>query len=471
MIRFRLRDIVEGTRGALVSNAEGAECFTGVSIDSRTTRPGQVFFALRGKVHDGHDFIRESWKKGAVMAVIDTGIFPPPGKLAPIPTVLVEDTSQALFDFAAYWRGKHTVSAVAVVGSVGKTTTREMLFSIFSTAGPCLRNPENFNNDIGLPLTLLQLEDHHRYAVLEIGANSPGEIRNLGALVRPTGAVITRIGWAHLEGFGTPEALAAEKISILEELPADGWCAVNGGDPFQAEVCARARCSLVTYGFGGEDVSADEVSFSGSQTEFTLRTPEGKERVRLKAAGRHFVENAVAAVAGALPLGISMELVISGLSKWTPVEHRGGIISPMPGVHFIDDTYNANPLSVQTALTGLAQLSQEGITVAVLGGMEELGNYHREGHLRIGEIAANLGIDYLLPVGGPADLVAQGALRGGMDPSRVKVCNTAEEAIHILDDLLTPGMWVLFKGSRASRMEDIMKIFLQREPSTNTGGF
>ena len=471
MIRYRLRDLVEGTRGTLVSNAEGAECFTGISIDSRTTRPGQVFFALRGKVHDGHDFIRESWKKGAVMAVVDTGIFPPPGQLAPIPTLLVEDTSRALVDLASYWRDRHTVSAIAVVGSVGKTTTREMLFSIISTAGPCLRNPANFNNHIGLPLTLLQLDEHHRYAVLEIGANSPGEIRNLGALVRPAGAVVTRIGWAHLEGFGTPEALVAEKMSILEELPSDGWCAVNGDDPVQASFHAKARCRLVTYGFGREDVSADEVSFSGSQTEFTLRTPEGNEKVRLKAAGRHFVENAVAAVAGALPLGIPMELVVSGLSNWMPMEHRGGIISPIPGVYFIDDTYNANPLSVQTALTGLAQLSQEGITVAVLGGMEELGDYHREGHLRVGEIAAELGIDYLLPVGEPANLMAQGALSGGMDPSRLKVCQTVKETIRVLDDLLTPGMWVLFKGSRAARMEDIMEAFLRPEPSTNTGGF
>ena len=149
MIRYRLQDIVQGTQGTLVSNAEGAECFTGISIDSRTTKPGQIFFALRGNVHDGHDFIRKSWEKGAVMAVVDARISSSSGKLAPIPTLLVEDTSRALRDLASYWRSRHAVTAIAVVGSVVKTTAKEMLFSIISTAGPCLRNPGNYNNDIG----------------------------------------------------------------------------------------------------------------------------------------------------------------------------------------------------------------------------------------------------------------------------------------------------------------------------------
>ena len=363
------------------------------------------------------------------------------------------------------------MTAIAVVGSVGKTTAKEMLFSIISTAGPCLRNPGNYNNDIGLPLSLMEIDEHHRYAVLEIGASSPGEIRRLAALVKPEGAVMTRIGWAHLEGFGTPEALVAEKMSILEELPSTGWCAVNSDDPSQEAFHGKARCSLVTYGFGGADVSAEEVSFANGKTAFTLRTSHGCEKVQLKSFGRHFVEDALAAVAGTLSLGIPMELIVNGLTNWMPVRQRGEIISPVPGVHFIDDTYNANPLSVQTALTGLAQLSQEGITVAVLGEMKELGSYHREGHLMIGRAAAGLGIDYLLPVGAEAALIAEGALKEGMAPSRVKVCPTEEEAVRVLDDLLTPGMWVLFKGSRAARMETIMETFLHREPSTNTGGF
>jgi UDP-N-acetylmuramoyl-tripeptide--D-alanyl-D-alanine ligase len=281
--------------------------------------------------------------------------------------------------------------------------------------------------------------------------------------------VITRIGWAHLEGFGTPEALVAEKMSILEELPDTGWCAVNMDDPNQETFPRRTRCRLVTYGFGEADVSARKVSDEKSMTAFTLKTSHGQERVHLNASGRHFVEDALAAVAGVAPLGIPMELVISGLADWRPVVQRGEVLSPMPGVNFIDDTYNANPLSVQTALSNLARLSQEGITVAVLGEMKELGDYHEEGHLMAGRAAARLGIDYLLPVGSCAELIAKGALEEGMNPSRVKVCPTEEEAVRVLGGLLSTGMWVLFKGSREARMENIMEAFLRRETSSNAG--
>lgn len=470
MIRYRLRDIVEGTKGTLITNAEGADSFTGISIDSRTTKPGQVFLALRGELHDGHDFIRESWKKGAVLAVVDSKIPLDTGDLAPIPTILVEDTKKALWDLSSYWRDRHPVTTLAVVGSVGKTTIKEMMASIISTVGPCLRNPGNYNNDIGLPLSLMELDEHHRYAVLEIGANTPGEIRHLGALVSPAGAVITRIGWAHLEGFGTPDALIAEKMSIIDELPPSGWCAINADDPNQGAYRCHAPCVLVTYGSDDADVTASEVISTGSETTFLLRTPQGSERIKLKAFGKHFVENALAAVAGIVPLDLPMELVANGLVNWTPVQQRGGILSPKPGVHFIDDTYNANPLSVKTALANLAQMNQEGTTVAVLGEMKELGDYHREGHVTIGQTAAQEGIDYLIPVGSQAHLIAEGALEKGMDPSRVKVCETDDEAVRTLDELLTSGTWVLFKGSRAAGVEKIMEAFLHREPSTNTGG-
>jgi len=470
MIRYSLADIIEGTKGTLVSRADGAELFTGISIDSRTTRPGEIFFALRGKIFDGHDFVREAWKKGAVMAVVEEGTPLPAAKLAPIPLLLVGDSIKALGDLGSFWRNRHQATVIAVAGSVGKTTTKEMLFSLLSNVGPCLKNQGNLNNEIGLPLSLLGLADHHRFAVFEIGANSPGEIRRLSKMMGPDGAVITRIGWAHLEGFMTPEFLVQEKMSILEELPAHGWVAINSDDPNQPPFQAKARCRVVTYGSGPATVRAEEISLEDKGMSFVLRTPRARGKVRLRARGRHFVENALAAVAACESLELPMELITGGFEDWVPPGQRGGILSPFPEVHFIDDTYNANPLSVQTALTNLAQFSQEGVTVAVLGEMMELGEFTREGHLAIGRAAAELGIDYLIAVGAYAGLVGDGALEEGMDPFRVKVCRTQEEAIKILDGLLTPGVWVLFKGSRAARMEKIMEAFLQRMPSTRTGG-
>jgi UDP-N-acetylmuramoyl-tripeptide--D-alanyl-D-alanine ligase len=470
LIRYHIRDIVKGTGGTLVSNAEGAEWFTGISTDSRTTGPGQVFFALRGHYHDGHDYIKESWKKGAAMAVVDSRTPLVADKLAPIPTLFVEDTGKALWDLSSYWRDRHPVTALAVVGSVGKTTTKEMAASVISTIGPCLRNPGNYNNQIGLPLSLMALDEKDRYAVLEIGANMPGEIRLLGSLVRPEGAVITQIGWAHLEGFGAPEVLEAEKMSILEELPQSGWCALNVDDPIQVEHKTKARCKVMTYGLKDADVTAGGIAFDGGDTVFTLRTPQGESKIRLKAFGKHFVQNALAAVAVSIPLGVTVEQAAVGLEEWTPVEQRGEIFSPMPGIHFIDDTYNANPLSVRTALESLAQSGEDGVTVAVLGEMKELGGYHREGHIMIGRAAAETGTGYLLAVGTEAGLIAQGALENGMDPARVKICETEEEAISTLDSLLESGMWVLFKGSRVARVERIMEAFGRGEAAIDTGG-
>jgi UDP-N-acetylmuramoyl-tripeptide--D-alanyl-D-alanine ligase len=213
-------------------------------------------------------------------------------------------------------------------------------------------------------------------------------------------------------------------------------------------------------------VRAEKLVLSDRGSTFTLVTPQGSERLRLKAFGMHFVENALAATAGVLPLGISMEQVASGLDSWRPAEQRGGIIAPMPGVHFIDDTYNANPLSVETALANLARLSTEGVTVAVLGEMKELGKWHEEGHRLVGQKAAELGIDYLVAVGEVAPLLAEGAASGGMAAARVIQCADAKEAVAAVEPLLTSGVWVLFKGSRAARIEEVMQPLL---PSGGNG--
>jgi UDP-N-acetylmuramoyl-tripeptide--D-alanyl-D-alanine ligase len=437
----------------------GPELFTGVSIDSRTVESGEVFFALRGTFHDGHDHLREAWERGATLLVVNSNVNVEDVKLAPAPMIVVEDTVKALQSLASYWRGRHTLPVLAVTGSVGKTTTKEMMASILSTTGPCLKNPGNFNNHIGLPLSLLELADYHQSAVLEIGANLPGEVRYLTSLLKPVAAVLTRIGWAHLEGFKTSEKLVAEKGSVLEELPESGWCAINADDPNQSDLLKRAACDVITYGIGSGDVTAEGIILSEEETSFILILPTGKERIHLRGFGKHFVENALAAVASTLPLQVSVEQMVAGLSTWRPANGRGEISSPFPGVHFIDDTYNANPLSVQAALASLAQLNYEGVTVAVLGEMKELGDFFEDGHVQVGSDVARLGIDYLIAVGPAAHLIARGAREKGMNPARINECTNNDEAVLSLESLLTEGVWVLFKGSRAAKMEQIMEPF------------
>ena len=454
----------------MISSAVGPELFTGVSIDSRTIQPGEVFFALRGEFHDGHDHLREAVERGALLTVVDRDVTAGEGTLAPVPMIVVEDTVKALQSMAAYWRDRHTLPVLAVTGSVGKTTTKEMMASILSTTGPCLKNPGNFNNHIGLPLSLLELADNHQYAVLEIGANLPGEVRYLTSLLKPVAAVLTRIGWAHLEGFKTSRMLVAEKGSVLKEIPDSGWCAINADDPNQSDLPKKAKCKVITYGIGSGDVTAEGIILSEKETSFVLILPTGKEMVHLKGFGRHFVENALAAVASTLPLQVSVEQMVAGLSSWRPADGRGEITSPFPGIHFIDDTYNANPLSVQAALASLAQLNHVGVTVAVLGEMKELGDFFEEGHVQVGGVVARSEIDYLIAVGPAAHLIARGAREEGMEPARISECENNDEAVLSLESLLTEGVWVLFKGSRAAKMEQIMEPFHDHRARVGSGG-
>jgi UDP-N-acetylmuramoyl-tripeptide--D-alanyl-D-alanine ligase len=391
--------------------------------------------------------------------------------MAPIPTLRVPDTLKALQSLAAHWRDRHHLPVMAVVGSVGKTTTKEMAAAVLSTAGPCLKNPGNLNNHIGLPLSVLDMADFHRFAVLELGANQPGEIQMLSRIARPVAAVMTRIGWAHLEGFGSHQNLLDEKGSVLDELPDSGWCALNTDDRYFDELGRRARCRVITYGQEKGDVTADEIRMSGEETSFVIETPMGRERIHLKAFGRHFIENALGVVALAMPLEIPLEQMAVGLDGWKPVSQRGGIFSPSPGVYFIDDTYNANPLSVETALENLAALKPEGMTVAVLGEMKELGDFDAEGHRFVGQRCAQLGIDCLVTVGPRAELTGEGARDAGMDPGRVMVCADSGEAVEAVSALLASGVWVLFKGSRAAGMEQVMEAFVKKEAPAGAGGF
>ncbi len=468
-MRLPLSQLLSGTGGALLTPSTGADLFAGVSTDSRTVRPGEVFFALRGPRHDGHDHLRAAWERGAAAAVVERGTRPQARLLPPLPLVLVDDTTAALQSLARWWRLRRDLTLVAVAGSVGKTTTKEMTAALLSAKGPTARTLGNLNNHIGLPLTLLSLEDHHRFAVVEMGASGRGEIALLASLALPRAAVLTRLGWAHLEGFGGPEALVEEKGAVLDVLPPDGWAALPAEDEAFPSLAKRAPCRVISYGFSRGDVRAEEVEVREEDSSFRLVTPQGSVGIRLRGFGRHLVEDALAAVAAALPAGVALEEVAACLAAWSPLASRGGVVTPWPGVRFIDDTYNANPLSMTVVLEGLAAFRAGAVTVAVLGGMAELGAFREEGHRLVGRKAAELMIDYLVAVGPEAPLYAEGALAGGMPPARVISCPDHAAAAAALRPLLVAGSWALFKGSRAARMEEVMAAFLPAAAAVGGG--
>jgi UDP-N-acetylmuramoyl-tripeptide--D-alanyl-D-alanine ligase len=423
--------------------------FTAVGTDSRADCTGQLFVALRGERFDGHDFVAAAADRGAAAALVD---HPLPLDL---PQWVVEDTRLALGRLAAAWRERFPGRVVAITGSNGKTTVKEMLAAVLSQAGPTGATKGNLNNDIGMPLTLLSARDE-RFLVLEMGANHPGEIAYMTAIGQPEVALITNAGRAHLEGFGSVEGVARAKGEIVQELAADGVFVVPGDSPYTdlwRNLAGTRRVS--TFGL---DAPADlwaaraevEVRWDreGFRTLFTAHHKGGAEHLELRLAGVHNVRNALAASAAALALGVGWEAVRAGLSGLAPVPGR---LYPRARGEWrlIDDTYNANPDSLAAAVAVLTALP--GRPWLVLGDLGELGEYSADLHREVGRQARASGVERLLCVG-PRAADAAEAFGSGAE-------RFADQAalIAFLRSAMTADTPVLVKGSRSARMEQVVK--------------
>ncbi len=418
---------------------------TGVSTDTRTLAPGDVFVALKGPRFDGHGFLAEAAKRGALAALTDRpreGDWPA--------CVVVADTRIALMRLAAYWRERIDPLVIAVTGSNGKTTVKDMTAGILACTGPGIATEGNRNNDIGLPLTLLRLRAHHRYAVVEIGMNHPGEIATLAALARPDVAIVTNAGAAHLEGLGSVRAVAEEKGRIYGALTEQGVAVVNADDDFAAYWRAHAPGRVVSYGLTHPaDVTATvRLTPEGSDCAFHLPgTPQPLD-VRLAFLGRHNVLNALAAASAALACDIPAPTIAEGLAAVRPPPGRMAATVGADGIRIIDDTYNANPDSARAALAVLASLPGE--RWFVLGDMAELGANAAELHGELGVQARDAGIDHLWTVGA---LAAHASRSYG---KRGRHYDDLEALLRDLRPSLRPGAVVLVKGSRCMRMEQVV---------------
>jgi UDP-N-acetylmuramoyl-tripeptide--D-alanyl-D-alanine ligase len=441
----------------------GDACFTGVSTDSRTVERGDLFVALVGPNFNGHDFIAVVKDKGAAAAMISREA---EGKVreAGIPLIQVEDTRLALGRLAAHWRGHFRIPMVAVTGSNGKTTVKEMIASILrQVAGPdgqmnspdsVLATEGNLNNDIGVPLMLLRMREGHRYAVIEMGMNHSGEISYLTDLVKPTVALITNAGAAHVEGLGSVEAVARAKGEIFEGLDQDGIAVINADDPnapLWRELAGNRR--VIDFGLAGTPKVSVKVSARYQPDLFgscmALVLPGGVKEVQLQVPGEHNVRNALGAAAVAVAMGIGAEAIASGLSAFHGVKGR---MQKKYGRHeatLIDDSYNANPDSVRAALAVLAKAA--GTKILILGDMGELGGGARDFHERIGTEARMAGIDRLLALG---ELSVHAAKKFGPGGRHFK---KIEELLAEVESLLKPGATLLIKGSRFMQMERVVK--------------
>jgi UDP-N-acetylmuramoyl-tripeptide--D-alanyl-D-alanine ligase len=424
--------------------------FRGVSTDTRTLAEGNLFVALEGPNFDGHDYLEQARRKGAVAAVCRTCI-------DGFPQLKVEDTRLALGALAMHWRSRFSLPLVAVTGSNGKTSVKEMLATILSGCGDTLVTQGNFNNDIGVPHTLFGLSEKHQYAVVELGANHPGEIAYLTGLARPTVAVINNAAPAHLEGFGSIDGVARAKGELFGSAAAETVCIVNADDVY-ADLWRALAGSRRQIDFGLDAAADVTAEWQGdvSGTDLQLITADARAETRIALPGRHNVMNALAAAAAALAVGVDLPVIAAGLSAVKPVRGRWQTQPGLSGCRVIDDTYNANPASLEAGLELLS--NAEGEIWLVLGDMGELGGDSAALHREVGEYARNAGITRLFALGDLAARAAREFGAGGESFADVESLKTA------LRTQVCEGVSVLVKGSRAMRMERVVEALRGKTP-------
>lgn len=426
--------------------------FTGCSIDSRTVQQGNLFIAIQGERFDGHRFVRSAMDNGASAALVEKD-----DAEQSLPLLIVHDSKQAMARLAGSWRSDFDIPLLAVTGSNGKTTVKEMINSILGLTASVLATRGNLNNDIGVPLTLFGLGKEHQYAVIEMGANHPGEIAWLSRLAKPTVALITQCAPAHLEGFGSMDGVARAKAEIYSGLVADGTAVVNADDAyagFWRDIASAYK--QLSFGITNKaDIYATDVFFDSAtgNTRFSLNTPAGTGAINLPLAGKHNVMNALAATACCTAVRIPFKDIRAGLESMPHVHGRMHMVTTSTGTRVFDDTYNANPASLHAGLQVLS--AYPGKRWLVLGDMGELGESSTDLHRQAGEIAREQGIERLYALGELSKYAVEAFGRGA------KHFDQIEDLLMSLKPELSADITVLVKGSRFMAMDRIVKSLME----------
>ena len=457
MIEGRLSDVATATRGRLDGDDAA---FRGVGTDTRALAAGQLFFALKGERHDAHDMAEAAVAAGAAGLVVSRAV------TAVAPRVVVDDTRVALGALARAWRRRFDIPVLAITGSNGKTTTKEMLASILRTQGPTLATVGNLNNDIVVPLTLFGLDAGHRHAVIEMGANRPNDIADLVAIAEPDVALVTMCGPAHLEGFGDIAGVATAKGRIYARLPVDGVAVINADDAYAAQWRATAGAvRITTFGLGaGAEVTARDIVSAalGEGTAFTLCLDGELRKVRLPFDGLHNVRNALAAAAAARAVGVPVDAIVTGLEAAPRVKGRLNLKRSHGGMQLIDDSYNANPASTAAALALLAR--QSNARWLVFGDMGELGSGAAAAHRQVGADARAARVDRLFGIGAQARAAVEAFGAGGAWYPDV------DAALPELLRLDGADATVLIKGSRFMQLDRIVDALVAGAASQSQAG-
>jgi UDP-N-acetylmuramoyl-tripeptide--D-alanyl-D-alanine ligase len=477
-----LADLWEALTGQAPSGSEAIP-IADVVVDSRQCVPGSIFVALAGERQDGHDFIGDALARGAVaiiaearargqglggnLTLIDVAGLQPNPSLAPGPVVFITESSlSALQRFGGYWRGKFPgLVAIGVTGSVGKSSTKELVYSVLKRKFVTLRTEGNLNNEIGVPQTLLKLNHKYQRAVLEMGMYARGEIRTLCEIARPRIGVVTNVAPVHLSRLGTIENIARAKSELVEALPTEGRAILNGDDPRVRAMGQLSKAPVTFYGLDiSNDLWADEIEGYGLEgIEFTLHYASQRIRVRVPLLGQHSVHNALAATAVGLVQDLSWEEIVTGLQD-VSAQLRLLAVPGMHGTTILDDSYNASPNSMLAAFNLLAELS--GRKMVVLGDMLELGEYEQDGHRLVGLRAAEIA-DVVVAVGPLGRLIGVAAKEAGHRNTFFADENAT--AVQVVEDVAQPGDFILIKGSRGAHMEEIVSSLAAQENEGDGG--
>lgn len=456
---IRFSEVVRATGGEPAGPIDGDPLIPAITTDSRDVPPGSLFVPIRGKRHDAHAFVEQAFLAGAGFSLAAQD-----AEFARLPAnvIRVKDTTRALGDLARWYRSRFDVPVIGITGSCGKTTVKEMLRVVLGE--DVVASPASYNNDIGVPLTLLQMDGRTRACVVEIGTNSPGEVEYLTGIARPTVGVLTNVEAAHLEGLGTVRGVMEEKAALLRGLPADGVAIVNADNYYCREVMEEVDCHLVTFGtWEDADVYGVEPFATEGGVGFYLYD---RMRFEIPALGAHNVANALAAVATGLWLDLSPDVVCDALGRYEapPMRMSREVVGD---VVLVNDAYNANPRSMEAAIRELASRPSEGRRVAVLGDMLELGESSLQHHESLGRKAANARLDCVWAVGVHAEAVAREARRLGIPEENVAWHESTEQALEAMPFEPRPGDTWLFKASRGLALERLVEHVRRRARSTS----
>lgn len=466
MFPIEVSEIAQITDGFLANGPDGVRVQS-ISIDTRTLARGDLFVPIKGENFDGHQFLTQALLAGACGFVTDhwdDDVKESLGGSLQSTTIVivVRNTLVALHALARYIRQKLPLEVIGITGSTGKTCTKDMISNVLSREFTLISTEKNYNNEIGVPLTVLRANQSTQVLVVEMAMRGLGQIRELAEIVSPRIGLITNVGKTHFELLSSEEKIARAKSELIEAIPSDGIVILNADDNWTTELRKMAEAPVMTYGISkGADIRAEDIQLDDmARPSFRIVSDKNVLSVCLPLAGRHNIYNALATYAVASEMWVSQEHIKEGLETCMLSEMRMQVFTTPDGITVLNDAYNANPTSMKAALVALKDMTQEKRKLAVLGDMLELGTLAEMAHFEIGELVSDVEVDFLITVGTRSRRIAEGALSKGMKPESVVQCENIEEAGRALVENVKPGDAVLIKASRAMELEKVVNVLL-----------